>query len=69
MTLQRAQHRLALFLLSWVGAWRSCAQRYFCLVASTQAAPLGMIYDDFLGLFYKHNPFHRRELHSQCLPL
>lgn len=38
------------------GPERSCAQRYFCLVASTQAAPLGMIYDDFFGLFCKHSP-------------
>lgn len=51
-----------------MGAQRSGAQKYFCLVASTQAAPLGMIYDDFLGLFCKHSPQHRRELHSQGLP-
>lgn len=53
--LQRAQCWLALLLPGWVGAQRSCAQRYFCLVASTQAAPLAMIYDD-LGLFCKHSP-------------
>lgn len=51
------------------GPERSCAQRYFCLVASTQAAPLGMIYDDFFGLFCKHSPHPGRELYSQGLPL
>ena len=55
MTLQRVQRWLALLLFSWVGAQRNCAWRYFCLVVSAQTAPLGMIYDDFLGLFCKHS--------------